>query len=156
MSQPKVHHHCASMDAQIAPHDGTPEFMEFFERMSDCTHVTVLGDPKEEHYAASSEDASHNEAETFDRARKAVLLLRVSHLKFEEFANVAQDFMHARIGKPWKEVSDAFVRMAGHEDNPMQEKHNENGHTNHFVCFVAERLQRCEHASKLRGFHHET
>lgn len=61
MSQPKVRHRCASMDAQIAPHDGTPELMEVFDRMSDRAHDAVLGDPEEEHCAACSEDASRNE-----------------------------------------------------------------------------------------------
>lgn len=143
MSQPEVHHRCAGVDAQISPYDGTPELVEFFDRMNGLTHDAVLGDPEEEHGAACGENASHNEAETFNRARKAVSLLRVSYLEFEEFANVARNRMHAPLGKPRKEVSDAFVRMAGHEDKPMQEKHDENSHTNHLMCFVAERLQRC-------------
>src|ERR1035437_2785881 len=104
MSQPNVHHRCASVDAQISPHDGTPELVEIFDRMNGRAHDAVLGDPEEEHGAACSENASRNEAETFNRARKAetfnrarkaVHLLRVSHLKFEAFANVAQHRLHA-------------------------------------------------------------
>ena len=31
MSQPKVQHRCAGVDAEVGPHDGAPEFVELLD-----------------------------------------------------------------------------------------------------------------------------
>ena len=83
MSQSKVHHHRAGVDAEIGPHDGTPEFVETPERTKRRAHGAIPGDPEEEYDAGCAEDSCHQQTETFDRARQAVVLLGVSHLEPE-------------------------------------------------------------------------
>lgn len=155
MSQPEVQHRRPGVDAEIGPHDGAPELVEILDRTYGAAHDAVFGDPEEKHRAAGGEDASHEEAESFDRSGQAIVLLGVSQLEIQQFAYLCHDRIPARAGEPREEMTATLVRVARCEYGPMQGQHDQDGHADFFMRLVSERLQGRQHPSRPRHSQHE-